>query len=90
MTFYAPLETVDWVTGKPHTTFTHVTSRPSLLYQRLFITSLTIAAVVQNMLIGIAIFFGLLELVAFIMAVRLNRTITQSIRDLYQATHRHR
>ncbi len=86
VTFYAPLETVDWVTGKPHTTFTHVTSRPSLLYQRLFISSLTIAAVVQNILIGIAIFFGLLELVAFIMAVRLNRTITQSIRDLYQAT----
>ncbi|HEX3470603.1 MAG TPA: SpoIIE family protein phosphatase [Silvibacterium sp.] len=86
VTFYAPLETVDWVTGKPHTTFTHVTSRPSLLYQRLFISSLTIAAVVQNLLIGIAIFFGLLELIAFIMAVRLNRTITQSIRDLYQAT----
>lgn len=86
VTFYAPLETVDWVTGKPHTTFTHVTSRPSLLYQRLFITSLKIAAVVQDLLIGIAIFFALLELVAFIMAVRLNRTITQSIRDLYEAT----
>ncbi len=86
VTFYAPLETVDWVTGKPRTTYTHVTSRPSLLYQRLFITSLKIAAVVQDMLIAIAIAFGVLELVAFIMAVRLNRTITQSIRDLYQAT----
>ncbi len=86
ITFYAPLETVDWVTGKPHTTFTHVTSRPSLLYQRLFITSLKIAAVVQDMLIAIAVLFGILELAAFIMAVRLNRTITQSIRDLYEAT----
>jgi len=86
ITFYAPLETVDWVTGKPHTTFTHVTSRPSLLYQRLFITSLKIAAVVQDTLIAIAILFGILELAAFIMAVRLNRTITQSIRDLYEAT----
>jgi len=86
VTFYAPLETTDWITGKPHTTFTHVTSRPSLLYQRLFITSLKIAAVVQDMLIAIAVFFGVLELVAFIMAVRLNRTITQSIRDLYEAT----
>jgi sigma-B regulation protein RsbU (phosphoserine phosphatase) len=86
VTFYAPLETVDWVTGKPRTTYTHVTSRPSLLYQRLFITSLKIAAVVQDMLIAIAIAFGVLELVAFIMAVRLNRTITQSIRDLYEAT----
>jgi sigma-B regulation protein RsbU (phosphoserine phosphatase) len=86
VTFYAPLETVDWISGKAHTTFTHVTSRPSLLYQRLFITSLKIAAVVQDLLIGIAIFFGVLELVAFIMAVRLNRTITKSIRDLYEAT----
>ncbi|HZD48107.1 MAG TPA: SpoIIE family protein phosphatase, partial [Silvibacterium sp.] len=86
VTFYAPLPTVDWVTGQPHTTFTHVTSRPSLLYQRLFITSLKIAAVVQDLLIGIAVVFGVLELVAFIMAVRLNRTITQSIRDLYEAT----
>jgi phosphoserine phosphatase RsbU/P len=86
VTFYAPLETVDWITGKPHTTFTHVTSRPSLLYQRLFLTSLKIAAVVQDMLIAIAIFFGVLELVAFVMAVRLNRTITRSIRDLYEAT----
>jgi len=86
ITFYAPLETTDWITGKPHTTFTHVTSRPSLLYQRLFITSLKIAAVIQDMLIAIAILFGILELVAFIMAVRLNRTITKSIRDLYEAT----
>jgi phosphoserine phosphatase RsbU/P len=86
VTFYAPLETVDWVTGQPHTTFTHVTSRPSLLYQRLFITSLKIAAVVQDVLIAIAVLFGVLELVAFIMAVRLNRTITRSIRELYEAT----
>jgi phosphoserine phosphatase RsbU/P len=86
VTFLAPLETVDWATGKAHTTFTHVTSRPSLLYQRLFITSLQIAAVVQEVLIGIAVLFGVLELIAFIMAVRLNRTITKSIRDLYEAT----
>ena len=63
-----------------------MTSRPSLLYQRLFITSLQIATLYQNLLIGIACFFGLLELIAFIMAVRLNRTITRSVNDLYDAT----
>jgi sigma-B regulation protein RsbU (phosphoserine phosphatase) len=63
-----------------------VTSRPSLLYQRLFITNLEIATVIQDMLIGVAVFFGLLELIAFIMAMRLNRTITQSVNDLYDAT----
>jgi sigma-B regulation protein RsbU (phosphoserine phosphatase) len=86
ITFYAPLKTTDWETGKPHNAPMIVTSRPSLLYQRLFIASLEIAAFVQNVLIGVAAFFGLLELIAFIMAVRLNRTITRSVSDLYDAT----
>ncbi|MBB6146665.1 sigma-B regulation protein RsbU (phosphoserine phosphatase) [Silvibacterium bohemicum] len=86
VTFWAPLDTIDWETGKPIQTYAKVSSRPSLLYQRLFITSLKIAAVIQEILIGIAIFFGVIELFAFYMAVRLNRTITRSIRDLYQAT----
>lgn len=86
ITFYAPLETRDWATGKALGTPTIVTSRPSLLYQRLFITSLTVATFVQDILIAIAIFFFILELIAFIMAVRLNRTITRSVNDLYDAT----
>jgi sigma-B regulation protein RsbU (phosphoserine phosphatase) len=86
VTFWAPLDTIDWETGKAVQTYAKVSSRPSLLYQRLFITSLKIAAVIQEILIGIAIFFGVIELFAFYMAVRLNRTITRSIRDLYQAT----
>ena len=86
ITFYAPLETTDWTTGQTHNTPEIVTSRPSLLYQRLFITSLQIATVVQDILIAIACFFGLLELIAFIMAVRLNRTITRSVNNLYDAT----
>ncbi|HTZ90470.1 MAG TPA: PP2C family protein-serine/threonine phosphatase [Alloacidobacterium sp.] len=86
ITFYAPFETRDWVTGKSLETPTIVTSRPSLLYQRLFFTSLRVAAIYQDVLIAIACFFGLLELIAFIMAVRLNRTITRSVNDLYDAT----
>jgi sigma-B regulation protein RsbU (phosphoserine phosphatase) len=84
--FYAPLPTREWATGKSHDIPTIVTSRPSLLYQQLFIRSLDVAAFLQNFLIGVAIFFGLLELIAFIMAVRLNRTITRSVNDLYDAT----
>jgi phosphoserine phosphatase RsbU/P len=86
VTFVAPLETLDWRTGNPIYTYTQVSSRPSLLYRRLFITSLRTAAMWQDALIGVSIFFGLLELFAFFLAVRLNRTITRSIRDLYQAT----
>jgi sigma-B regulation protein RsbU (phosphoserine phosphatase) len=88
VTFAAPLETTDWQTGKTVSTLTRVDSRPSLLYQRLFITSLRTdaAAVWRDLLVGVAIFFALLELFAFFLAVRLNRTITQSIRNLYRAT----
>jgi sigma-B regulation protein RsbU (phosphoserine phosphatase) len=86
VTFIAPLETLDWQTGSLVSTYARVDSRPSLLYQRLFITSLRTAALWRDALIGIAIFFGLLELFAFFLAVRLNRTITKSVRDLYHAT----
>lgn len=86
VTFFAPLETRDWNTGSSISTYIQVSSRPSLLYQRLFITSLQTGAWLRNVLIGIAVFFGVLELFAFFLAVRLNRTITQSIRELYHAT----
>jgi sigma-B regulation protein RsbU (phosphoserine phosphatase) len=86
VTFYAPLDTVDWTTGRSVQTYAKVSSRPSLLYQRLFRTSLKIAAIVQQILFAIAICFGVLELFAFLMAVRLNRTITRSVKELYQAT----
>ncbi len=86
VSFVAPLETRDWQTGKTIMSYTRVSSRPSLLYQRLFSTSLETAAMWQDLLIGVALFFGLIELLAFILAMRLNRTITKSIRDLYQAT----
>lgn len=86
VTFMAPLETLDWQTGGHVVTVIQVTSRPSLLYRRLFITSLSTGARLRDVLIGIAVFFGVLELIAFLLAVRLNRTITKSIRDLYHAT----
>jgi phosphoserine phosphatase RsbU/P len=89
--FFAPLNTVDWGTGKPQSVLLAVTSRPGLLYQQLFnqqlfTKSLQTGTVVQRTLIGVAILFCVLELIAFLMAVRLNQTITASIHDLYLAT----
>jgi len=86
VSFIAPLQTILWRSGQPHEALIHVNSRPSLLYQRLFITSLQVASIVQDFLIVIAVFFAVLELIAFIMALRLNRTITRSISELYLAT----
>jgi phosphoserine phosphatase RsbU/P len=86
VSFVAPLQAVIWRSGQEHEALIHVNSRPSLLYQRLFITSLQVAGIIQDILIGIAVFFAVLELIAFIMAVRLNHTITNSVSDLYVAT----
>jgi sigma-B regulation protein RsbU (phosphoserine phosphatase) len=86
--FAAPLEVVDWSTGDHETSrlLLHVTSRPTLLYERLFGSSVQLGEFVRNVLISIGIVFGLLELFAFAMAIGLNRTITRSINDLYTAT----
>ncbi|HUY81373.1 MAG TPA: SpoIIE family protein phosphatase [Acidobacteriaceae bacterium] len=86
VTFIAPLDTHNWQTGKTLPTFTRVDSRPTALYKRLFITSLNTVPIWRDVFIGLAIAFGLLEMFAFFLAVRLNLTITGSVRDLYQAT----
>jgi phosphoserine phosphatase RsbU/P len=84
--FGAPIPISDWKTGKPHSIFISVHSEPSLLYRRLVIATLQGQKFFQDLLIGLAVFFALLELIAFIMAIRLNRTITQSVHDIYEAT----
>jgi sigma-B regulation protein RsbU (phosphoserine phosphatase) len=84
--FFAPLETTDWQSGKKGSVHIEVTSRPSLLYRRLFITSLEIASIIQWTLLAIASVFAILLLIGFVIALRLDRTITQSIRDLYRGT----
>ncbi len=87
VTFPEPLTTIDWKNGASvDGVYAYVTSRPSLLYQRLFITSLTVGAMVRDSLIAIAVLFGVLELLAFLAAVRLNHTITRSVDNLYTGT----
>ena len=85
--FSSPLAVTEWSNG--HTVsgmLLSVESRPTLLYQRLFRSSVEVGTFVRNFLIGIAIVFGLLELFALSMAIGLSRTITRSISDLYRAT----
>ncbi len=84
--FTAPMPCVQWQTGAHLPTFVAVASRASLLYSRLFSTSVRIGALVRTILIAIAVLFALLEGLALAMALRLSRTITRSVADLYQAT----
>ena len=82
----ATLNTVEWSTGKPITVIALVTSRPSLLYQRLFRGSLLIGSGVRRAIILVAVAFAGLELLAIFLASRLSRTITKSVSDIYYAT----
>jgi len=63
-----------------------VTTRPSLIAARLFQTLGDFASNIMLVIAAIAIFFGVIELVAFIIGIRLTRTMTGSISALYQAT----
>lgn len=76
----------NWQTGQKQEFGMLVTSRPSILYEHLVSYSPAISNVIRIALITVAVLFAILELIAFIMAVRLNRTITGSVADLYAAT----
>jgi sigma-B regulation protein RsbU (phosphoserine phosphatase) len=84
--FTAPLTAHAWSDGHEISGLVMVVSRPSVLYAHLFATSAGIGSFVRVVLISIAIFFAVLELLALLMAAGLSRTITRSIAELYQGT----
>ena len=84
--FTAPLPVFGWEDGKQVSAMVSVVSRPTLLYARLFATSVRIGHAVSVGLIVIALLFGAVELVALLLAMRLSRTITRSVAELYQGT----
>jgi len=88
ITFGAPLPVVDWATGeeKKSAAILRVQTRPSVLYKRLFASLLEFAEGVEIILVGVLIFFGIIELLALFIGTRLNRTITGAVAQLYDAT----
>jgi sigma-B regulation protein RsbU (phosphoserine phosphatase) len=78
----------DWETGERDNVFIAVDSRPSLLYNQLFGASLSgiITSVLRIALFLLCLVFAIIELLALWMAIRLSRTITTSVADLYRAT----
>ncbi|HUZ03993.1 MAG TPA: SpoIIE family protein phosphatase [Acidobacteriaceae bacterium] len=80
------LNTTSWRTGKRFAMVALVTSRPSLLYQRLFSESIVMGTALRIALLLAALVFGVLQLLALWMASRLSSTVTQSISELHRAT----
>ncbi|MDT7812237.1 MAG: phosphoserine phosphatase RsbU/P, partial [Acidobacteriaceae bacterium] len=78
----------DWETGERDNVLIAVESRPSLLYNQLFGASLSgiITSVLRIAIFLLCLVFAIIELLALWMAIRLSRTITASVADLYSAT----
>ncbi len=80
-------DVVDWRTGaNKHHGAIYVSTRPSMLYATLFTTLGERTFFFRNFLLGVGIVFGVIELAALYIGVRLSRSMTDSIADLYQAT----
>jgi len=86
--FASEMSVRDWGSGDADNVPIEVDSRPTLLYRQLFGASLggVITTVIRDGLIVLCVVFALIELLALFMAIRLSRTITASVADLYQAT----
>jgi sigma-B regulation protein RsbU (phosphoserine phosphatase) len=88
ITFGTPLPVVDWKTGDLSRAgaFISVRTRPSVLYTHLFAALGDIARGVEYILLGILIFFAIIELVALIIGTRMTSTVTGAVANLYGAT----
>ena len=84
--FYTLFDTLDWKTGKPQTCAIGVTTRPSLLYGVLFSTLGDKAKILKYFLLVISLLFGLFELIALYIGIRLSRSMTRAVAELYRAT----
>jgi phosphoserine phosphatase RsbU/P len=82
------LTAYDWQTGKSTTLFMTVKTRPSALYERFFQTNGEMTTAITYGLAFVAIIFALIELLALFIGMRLSKTMTRSVAELYDATQR--
>ncbi len=88
ITFATPLPMVDWQTGasEKYGPVLQVTTRPAVLYSHLFAALGEFVTGVTYILMGVAIFFAIIELVALIIGTRMTRTVTAAVAHLHEAT----
>ena len=88
ITFGAPLAVVDWKTGEQAKVgaLLQVTTRPTILYGHLFAALGEFVRGVAYILIGVGIFFAIIELIALIIGTRMTRTVTAAVAQLHDAT----
>ena len=85
--YYSFIQATNWKTGKVESNvFLYGTVRLSTLYSRLSVSVSNFADMISVALVALAITFGLIVLVALLIGIRLTRTITYSVANLYEAT----
>jgi sigma-B regulation protein RsbU (phosphoserine phosphatase) len=87
VTFGTTVSVVDWDSGdKLQPAAIGVQTRVSKIYQRLFAALGDFSQAVEFGLLFVAIFFGVIEMVALIIGAGLTRTVTGTVAQLYDAT----
>ena len=84
--FWTLFNATDWQTGSQETGAVMVSTRPSLLYDVLFGRLGEKSTIFIQALVAIAIFFGVIELIALFIGVRLTRSMTKAVAELYKGT----
>jgi sigma-B regulation protein RsbU (phosphoserine phosphatase) len=84
--FYTIFSAVDWKTGQSEEGAIGVVTRPSMLYGTLFASLGDKARVLEFVVLAIVILLGLVELVALFIGIRLTRSMTRAVAELYEAT----
>jgi len=88
ITFGTPLQVVDWKTGEQQQfgAMLQVTTRPAVLYGHLFAELGEFVRGVAYILLGVGVFFAIIELIALIIGTRMTRTVTAAVAQLHDAT----
>jgi len=88
ITFGTPLAIVDWKNGQKSEmgALLQVTTRPAVLYTHLFAALGEFVRGVAYILLGVGIFFAIIELIALIIGTRMTRTVTAAVANLHEAT----
>ncbi len=84
--FATPINVVDWNTGQQGAAGAAVRTRPSVLYGHLFAALGEFVGFVAYTLIGVGVFFAIIELIALIIGTRMTRTVTAAVAQLHDAT----
>ena len=86
--YYALLQPTAWDSGQASNILLSGSVRLSTLYSRLSVSLNQWADIVRVLLTLLAITFAVIVLIALLIGIRLTRTVTRSVANLYQATER--